>query len=71
MRVNSDAITGQIEYKREVKWSAVFQLVFQPKIKIDINFINQLLTERIQITPAHHFNKKRRPRTSFFVPGIQ
>ena len=32
---------GQIECKRVVKWSAVFQLVFQPKIKVDISFINQ------------------------------
>jgi len=54
--VNSDAIGGQIECKRVVKWRAVFQLVFQLKIKTDINFINQYLTERIQITPAHHFN---------------
>jgi hypothetical protein len=51
--VNSDAIGGQIECKRAVKWSAVFQLVFQPKTKTDINLINQYLTERIQITPAH------------------
>jgi len=46
---------GQIECKQEVKWSAVFQLVFQPKIKTDINFVNKYLTEPIQITPAHHF----------------
>ena len=39
---------GQIECKRVVKWSAVFQLVFQPKIKPDINLINPW----IQITPA-------------------
>ncbi|UVM65015.1 hypothetical protein LOY34_16910 [Pseudomonas sp. B21-009] len=44
---------GQIECKREVKWSAVFQWVFQQKIKPDINLINQYITERIQITPAH------------------
>lgn len=44
---------GEIECKRVVKWSAVFQLVFQPKTKIDINIINQYLTDRIQITPAH------------------
>jgi hypothetical protein len=43
---------GEIECKRVVKWSAVFQLVFQPKTKIDINIINQYLTDRIQITPA-------------------
>jgi len=53
--VNSDAIGSQIECKRVFKWSAVFQLVFQLKIKIDINIINQYLNERIQITPAHHF----------------
>jgi hypothetical protein len=41
--------------KREVKWSAVFQLVFQLKIKNAINVINQYLTDQIQITPAHHF----------------
>ncbi len=62
---------GQIECKWVVKWSVVFQLVFQLKIKFDINAINQHLTELIQITPAHHFNKKRRPRTSFFVPETQ
>jgi hypothetical protein len=32
---------GQIECKRVVNWSAVFQLAFQQKIKIDINVINQ------------------------------
>ncbi|CAI8816130.1 hypothetical protein EMIT0196MI5_10668 [Pseudomonas sp. IT-196MI5] len=32
---------GQIECKRVVNWSAVFQLVFQLKIKLDINVINQ------------------------------
>ncbi len=34
----------QIEYKRAVRWSAirkVFQLVFQPKNKKDINYKNQ------------------------------
>ena len=60
----------QIECKRVVNWSAVFQLVFQLKIKLDINVINQQFTKRIQITPAHQLNEKRRPRTSFFVPGI-
>ncbi|EPA97787.1 hypothetical protein PG5_15160 [Pseudomonas sp. G5(2012)] len=35
---------GQIECKRVVKWNAVFQLVFQLKIKTDINVINQYLT---------------------------
>lgn len=44
--------SGKIECKRVVKWSAVFQLVFQPKIKKDINVLNQYLTDRIQITPA-------------------
>jgi hypothetical protein len=44
---------GQIECKRVVNWSAVFQLVFQLKIKLDINVINQQFTKRIQITPAH------------------
>ena len=43
---------GQIECKRVVNWSAVFQLVFQLKIKLDINVINQQFTKRIQITPA-------------------
>ena len=43
---------GQIECKRVVKWSAVFQLVFQPKTKVDISFINQYLTEQIEITPV-------------------
>jgi hypothetical protein len=52
---------GQIECKRLVKWSAVFQLVFQLKIKKDINFINQYLTERIQITPAHQIRSKTKP----------
>ena len=32
---------GQIECKRVVQWNAVFQLVFQLKIKIDINVTNQ------------------------------
>ena len=32
---------GQIECKQVVKWSAVFQLVFQLKIKIVIDVINQ------------------------------
>ena len=32
---------GQIEFKRVVKWTAVFQLVFQPKIKSYIYLINQ------------------------------
>ncbi|MBK3507656.1 hypothetical protein [Pseudomonas sp. MF6747] len=63
--------SGKIECKRVVKWSAVFQLVFQTKIKKDINVLNQYLTDRIQITPAHQMIKKRRPRTSFFVPEIQ
>ena len=44
---------GQIECKRVVNWSAVFQLVFQLKIKLDINVINQQFTKRIQLTPAH------------------
>ncbi|WP_177421607.1 MULTISPECIES: hypothetical protein [unclassified Pseudomonas] len=48
----------QIECKRMVKWSAVFQLVFQLKTKTGINNINQLLTYRIQITPAHQMIKK-------------
>ena len=48
-------LAGRIECKRVVKWSAVFQLVFQPKIKIYISLINQYLTDRIQLTPAHHF----------------
>ena len=43
---------GQIECKRVVNWSAVFQLVFQLEIKLDINVINQQFTKRIQITPA-------------------
>jgi hypothetical protein len=43
---------GQIECKQVVNWSAVFQLVFQLKIKLDINVINQQFTKRIQITPA-------------------
>jgi hypothetical protein len=34
------------------KWNAVFQLVFQLKIGIVIDFINQQVTEPIQITPA-------------------
>ena len=46
---------GQIECKRVANWSAVFQLVFQLKVKLDINVINQQFTKRIQITPAHHF----------------
>jgi hypothetical protein len=46
---------GQIECKRVGKWNAVFQLVFQLKIEIVIDFINQQVTEPIQITPAHHF----------------
>lgn len=44
--------SGTIECKRVVKWSAVFQLVFQLKIKKDINVVNQYLNDRIQITPA-------------------
>ena len=60
--VNSDAIGGQIECKRVVKWSAVFQLVFQLKIKTDINVINQYLTERIQITPAHQIRSTTKTR---------
>jgi hypothetical protein len=36
--------SGQMECKRVVKWSAVFQLVFQRKIKIIINIINQEVT---------------------------
>ncbi|RMQ93001.1 hypothetical protein ALP97_00335 [Pseudomonas salomonii] len=52
---------GQIECKRVVKWSAVFQLVFQLKTKTDINLINQYFTERIQITPAHKFEESTKP----------
>ncbi|WP_448094457.1 hypothetical protein [Pseudomonas lini] len=37
----------------DVLFRKVFQLVFQLKTKTDINFINQYLTDRIQITPAH------------------
>jgi len=36
--------SGQMECKRVVKWSAVFQLVFQRKIKIIIKIINQQVT---------------------------
>jgi hypothetical protein len=46
----------QIEYKRAVKWSAirkVFQLVFQPKVKTNINYKNQYDKSQVQITPAH------------------
>ena len=43
---------GQIECKRVGKWNAVFQLVFQLKIETVIDFINQQVTEPIQITPA-------------------
>lgn len=43
---------GQIECKRVVNWSAVFQLVFQLKIKLDINVINQQFTKQVQLTPA-------------------
>ena len=69
--VNSDAIGGQIECKRVVKWRAVFQLVFQLKIKTDINFINQYLTERIQITPAHQSeNDKARQVRALLHPGF-
>lgn len=39
---------AQIECKRVVKWSAVFQL----KIKTTINVINQQVNNPIQITPA-------------------
>jgi hypothetical protein len=53
--------SGKIECKRVVKWSAVFQLVFQPKIKKDINVLNQYLTDRIQITPAHQIRSKTKP----------
>lgn len=60
---------GQIECKRVVNWSAVFQLVFQLEIKLNINVINQQFTKRIQITPAPN-PKKIRLRASFFVGGI-
>lgn len=43
------------------KWNAVFQLVFQLKIEIVIDFINQQVTEPIQITPAHQLNENARP----------
>jgi hypothetical protein len=39
--VTPDAIGGQIECKLVVKWSVVFQLVFQQKTKSNINVINQ------------------------------
>jgi hypothetical protein len=39
-----------------VQFRTVFQLVFQLKIKNATNFINQYLTERIQITPAHQLS---------------
>ncbi|MDB1112033.1 hypothetical protein, partial [Pseudomonas extremaustralis] len=41
LRIMVTKRAGQIECKRVLKWIAVFQLVFQPKIKIDINVINQ------------------------------
>jgi hypothetical protein len=58
---------GQIECKRVVNWSAVFQLVFQLKIKLDINVINQQFTKRIQITPAHQTKHQQSPPSAGFV----
>ncbi|MDQ0742449.1 hypothetical protein [Pseudomonas sp. W4I3] len=42
--VSADVNGFQIEYKQAVRWSAirkVFQLVFQPKNKTNINYKNQ------------------------------
>jgi len=58
--------SGKIECKRVVKWSAVFQLVLQPKIKKDINFINQYLTDQIQISPAP--NEATPPKKIIQIP---
>ncbi|MFS2197406.1 hypothetical protein ACCD00_02660 [Pseudomonas sp. Pseusp3] len=70
MQLTANMVTkraSQIGCKRVVKWSAVFQLVFQPKIKTDINVINQYLTEWIQITPAHQLRHQRSPPCAGFV----
>jgi hypothetical protein len=48
-----------------------FQMAFQPKNKTRLSFLNHKVALPVQITPAHHFNIYRRPRTSFFVPQIQ
>jgi len=45
----------------EPRFFKAFQLVFQSKIKTDINVINQYLTERIQITPANLDTREARP----------
>jgi hypothetical protein len=64
----------KIDYKRQARaWISrgVFPLVFQSKLKNKFISNNQCQRMPIQITPAHHFNEKRRPWTSFFVPEIQ
>jgi hypothetical protein len=44
-------------------FAKVFQLVFQPKIKVRIKLINQDDSYPIQITPAHHIQQyKKAPR---------
>lgn len=48
-----------------------FQMAFQPENKTRLFFLNHYLESSVQITPAHQMIKKRRPRTSFFVPEIQ
>lgn len=50
---------------------SAFQLVFQAKIQTEIKPNNQYINPSIQLTPAHQILKKRRPRTSFFVPEIR
>ena len=44
-----------------VQFRTAFQLVFQLKIKTDINTINQCLAEPIQITPANLDTREARP----------
>lgn len=55
----------QIEYKRESLelFCKAFQLVFQQKIKTDINHIKQYDKGEIQITPAQQAHS--RPAISF------
>lgn len=49
---------------------SAFQLVFQAKMQTEIKPINQYINQSIQLTPAHQIQRRRRPRASFFVPGI-
>src|SRR5690606_34687028 len=47
------------------------QKVHQDKIEPKSSLLNQYVRSPVQSTPAHQTSRKRRPRTSFFVPALQ